>query len=148
MSEEFELAESLLNDAAVLLDPRPSDTIVVPGNQVAWDICENGLLWVRVAGIVGHDLADCCVDYVVITYGLGILRCVPISDEDGRPPPPAALTEAAYQVLQDQMMLRTAITAKLCSKTSPRLSSLRWIPLGPEGGAAGGEWSFEVKVLL
>ncbi len=139
--------------AAVLaeLDPVPGRVLIAPGAEVAWDSCCDGQLWVRVVGVEdassllnarpGAD-GSCSPVAWLVTLGVGVLRCSPSVDDRGRVPAAGALTENARELVADMEALVRALT---CRIETP-LRSLAWAPLGPEGGCAGGEWTFSVVV--
>lgn len=145
-----DLLAAILGCVREELDPAPGRVLIAPGEQVAWDACCDGQLWVRVVGVRdvtaelgGRSGADgsCAVLAWGVTVGVGVLRCTPSVDDRGRAPSAGEVTGSAEQVLADMAATSRAL---LCCAPVSRPRSLAWAPLGPEGGCAGGEWTFEV----
>lgn len=132
------------------LDPAPGRVLIAPGGEVAWDACCDGQLWVRVvsAADVSAELGarpgadgSCAVVGWGVTVGVGVLRCTPSVDARGHSPAAGDVTGSAVQVLADMAAVARGL---LCCAPVTRPRSLAWVPLGPEGGCAGGEWTFDV----
>ena len=147
-----ELLDELLGCAEREVDPPAARVFLAPGLEVAWDACCDGQLWVRVVGVAdGSDrvpvvprLADgssCAPPAWVVTLGVGVLRCTPVVDDRGRAPSADALTGSAGQVLEDMAAVAGAV---VCCSGLSGVGGMLWTPLGPEGGCAGGEWTFDV----
>ena len=148
------LLDGVLTAADDALDPAAGRVLVAPGAEVAWDACceGSGQLWVRVVSVTDAGavqpvrvLADgtrCALPGWVVTVGVGVLRCSPVVDDRGRAPSADALTENASQLLADMDALAGVI---VCAGLQG-WSDLLWTPLGPEGGCAGGEWTFDVRL--
>ena len=144
------LLGALLDCAEDALDPTPGRVLVAPGGEVAWDACCDGQLWVRVVGVtdatdllgmrVGAD-GSCQTAAWRVDIGVGVLRCTPTVDDRGRAPAADDLTGNAGQLLEDMAALAGAVA---CCAPVMRPLDLAWLPLGPEGGCAGGEWTFGV----
>ena len=69
------------------------------------------------------------------------MRCTPVVDDRGRAPSADALTGSAGQVLEDMAAVAGAV---VCCSGLNGAGGMLWTPLGPEGGCAGGEWTFDV----
>lgn len=142
---EFELASELLAAVVEAVDPAPASAIVAPGSQVAWDVCPEGMAYVRFVRLAAHNVVNCGIDYMQGTLAVGVLRCISTMQEDGSPPPDSELTAAAQQIMEDAAYSRQAILETL--DTDHRAASLSWLPQGPQGNVAGGEWQFEVRYV-
>ncbi len=137
------MAGNLLTFAAMLVNPLPGAAVLWPGNEVAWDIPDGGLLYVRVISQVPHGDPRCWNQFSTASLGLGCLRCVSSMEADGGPPPWAERTADAEQVLLDaQSLLQAAL--ELPSQFT--VINPNWVSLGPSGGVAGGEWVLPVSV--
>jgi hypothetical protein len=142
------LAEYVAN-AVATLTPAPGRVITYqPGEQVAWDECCDGQLWGRVVLIQpgpiqpkGNGL-PCGIPWFNVVLGLGIIRCVASVSDKGKVPSASAITDDGAQMLLD---LATLQEVMLC--TGYTTNVLAWTPLGPEGGCAGGEWTFTIRVM-
>lgn len=137
-----DVAGNLLSFAARLLNPAPGAAVLWPGNEVAWDVPDGGLLYVRVTSQVARVQASCITGTQAV-LGLGCLRCVDAMGNDGSAPKPASRTADAEQILLDSAALLDVV-AELPRELNVTAAS--WVPLGPEGGAAGGEWSVQVNL--
>lgn len=145
------LMEAVRDRAAAALDPAPEATVIQPGLEVAWD-SSCGLLWVRLSEAVpyyttgrtsGSPVSRCPVgiDYML---GVGVNRCVASLDNAGRPPTAQQISDNGAQAARDVEALYDALR----DWTPPEMGTSRlgqWLPLGPEGGVAGGEWMLHVR---
>ncbi|HEY5841538.1 MAG TPA: hypothetical protein VIU87_08730 [Mycobacterium sp.] len=136
--------------AQVALDPSPSRVITFqPGEEVAWDECCEGQLWCRIIRVGAGsyrgkaDGTVCDIPYWTLTLGLGVIRCVGVLDDNGTAPTAARISADGLQANQDIAALSEVIT---CIGLTTGI--LGWIPLGPQGGCAGGEWQFETRVAV
>lgn len=119
-----------------------------PGVEVAWDEACGGQLAGRVVALVPHVSqprgaagVGCGVDYWTATLAMSMIRCIAVLDDDGTAPTPAAITADGQAMLADLAALEQVI---LCN---PRTTAvLNWQPQGPDGGYAGGEWIFAVRI--
>jgi hypothetical protein len=124
-----------------------------PGETVSWDFCGAecssdacGMAWVRAGIAAPFDtfpvavLDPNCDKPLFYEIEVGILRCLPVMDEDGSLPSPEAITEAALGLAIDQMALHRAI--RCCELTSKVVAN--WRPVGPQGGCVGGFWTLYV----
>jgi hypothetical protein len=138
-------------DAA--LEPQVGRAVLSPGGPVAWDDCCDGQVWVRLISLVpsalpanaGRNAAPCGVMQWTATLGVGVLRCVASLDDAGNAPTPAQLSVDTRQMTADVADLSAALQCCLAPHVN-RLIMLRWDPLGPQGGCAGGEWQVQVLV--
>lgn len=135
--------------------PAPGRVSLYPGAEVVWDDCCDGQLWLRVlevtpAGLgqqqsVGQSLVQPCgVPAWTALYGLGLVRCVSALDDQGNAPASSQLTEDTLQGNADRASLLRAITCTIPAFVE-KITIVNWLPLGPEGGCAGGEWQFKAQ---
>lgn len=137
-------------DAAVKALPvKPGRVIKYqPGEEVAWDsCCDGGQLHARVVTIQpGPTVAKanglpCGIPHWDVTIGMGLLRCVAVVNDKGKAPSAAVITSEGEQMLNDLAVLQEVITC--LGKTRQVVA---WTPQGPQGGCAGGEWTFIVRL--
>lgn len=135
---------------------------LMPGAQVAWDSCDPGQAWVRVASIyqVGHtfpqparpeDLGPCGgIGGWAVTLELGAVRCLPQPDLNGVLPTCEDYSEAARLVLADAHAMRRAVLCcdwrDACDLGEAGMVVGNWMPTGPQGACAGGVMSVTVEV--
>lgn len=122
--------------------------------QVADDIssCEDSQLNIRVISITPPPSAtvsqqlSCGPNELVVSVGLGTVRCVASIDKSGRPPSPETIAQEAAEGNRDMWALLAALN---CVDDYPfdfdRVIT-SWLPRGPEGGVAGGEWLFSMRI--
>jgi hypothetical protein len=139
-------------------------TVFEPGSDVAWDACDCGQLALvirrrytsRSFPTDGSDLivGNCENVLIVFDCALSIVRCVPISDINGKPPSPAALGAAAQ--IQDEDAY-TVWNTTYCTLVSLRDANPRRVTdfivndqtsLGPQGGCSGTELHFKFGLYV
>ncbi|HLR43880.1 MAG TPA: hypothetical protein VK065_01685 [Brevibacterium sp.] len=130
------------------LSVKPGRTIVAPGASVAWDDCCKGQLWVRVItavpGYQGRASGVACPTHYDLTLGVGIVRCVSTVDDRGRPPSAAQITTDGNSGLRDMREIADILQSyRPVDALTARLGN--WTPSGPDGGCAGGEWSYQMR---
>lgn len=142
------ILHSIVEESRLALSPVPDRVIyIAPGNEVAWDDCCVGQLSGRIVSINPHvgtqprSASPCGVLYWDVLLAVGILRCVDVVDDQGVAPPAPVLTADGQQMLWDAQALQQVI---LCHKDVKAINV--WVPQGPQGGCAGGEWTFLVTV--
>jgi len=151
-AERFDLIGPILHDiveqSRLALSPVPSRVnYVAPGNDVAWDACCDGQLSGRIVSINPHvgtqarSSSPCGVLYWDVLLAVGILRCVDVVDDQGTAPSTLELDRDGQQMLWDAQALQQVI---LCHDKVKQINA--WVPQGPQGGCAGGEWTFLVTV--
>lgn len=145
----YPVLESMVIKAFEGLDPIPGRMIVAPGLEVAWDDCCDGQVWTRLIQLlpmVQQGAPGCGVVGWQATIGLGIVRCVATVNDSGQAPSAGQITADASQMTSDIDVLREVIT---CNTFQPleRLVPTGWVPLGPLGGCAGGEWTMTGTLL-
>lgn len=139
--------QQMLPLAEALLAPEVGRAALYPGAEVAWDDCCDGQLWLRVVDVVPSGLDQrpsanpCPPPMWRVTFGLGVLRCVGVVDDNGDAPSPARLTADTLQSTADRAALARAIQCGF-GEILGRVTFVRWLPLGPMGACAGGEWLF------
>ncbi len=149
------VADSLLSSVEAQLSgtiggrPAKLRACFVPGS-LAWDDCECGSLTVELSSVgfsrqfptVQSTMTDmCAVPYVVGTYNVTMLRCVPGPDKAGSSPSCAALGTSAVILTEDIGAMFTGVSSALASliedntiiesAIGPILSQ------GPAGGCVG-----------
>lgn len=132
----------------------PTRRVLVPGGTVPWDnAC--GQLWVRLVRLLPHTpsgrqagaaSAACRPDYWIATVGVGVIRCVATVNDRGQPPKDSRMTDDALGIWADAEALQCALVGLTIPRTYGPVTVTDWSPLGPEGGAAGGEWGLTIKV--
>jgi hypothetical protein len=137
------------------LSPVPSRASLYPGGEVAWDECDcNGQLWVRLQTVLpaglgqqqaGGQIQPCGVPAWAAQIGVGIIRCVASIDDSGEPPDPVQLTQDTLQASADRQIIMETMGC-IVRPNLEKLVVMNWLPLGPMGGCAGGEWTFQVQV--
>lgn len=143
-------AKFVLETAYNGLTVKPGRSVVVAGNNVAWDDCCDGQLSVRVVTVTpiykGSPMNGCPVGTEMV-LGVGIVRCISTLDDRGMPPTEAEMMEDGSVMLRDMRELGNALQ---CVTVPGALASWmgEWTPLGAMGGCAGGEWEFRVRLPL
>lgn len=135
--------------ATAALSPMPERIITYqPGAEVAWDGCCDGQLWGRVVTIspggvqpIKANGLPCGIGHWDVTLALGIIRCVGVVNDKGKPPTAERITNDGAQMLADLAALQEVITCLGFTRTV-----VAWTPVGPQGGCAGGEWTFTVRL--
>lgn len=122
---------------------------------VPWDVCCEcsdgvGQAWVNVSTI--QPLANNtqqgtrCAPTFEATVKVGILRCALTQDDAGNAPDPMDLTEQALAILQDRVLIQTAIFQIWSYTIEPDDWTIgEWIGLGPQGGCVGGQVSLTIR---
>lgn len=130
---------------------------LAPGTEVAWDNCcpddgasAGGQLWVRVITMFpsgrpfpGTDLSQPCdgLTMIGVRVGVGVVRCCHTLDDDGEPPTAEQMTADTLGTTADANALLHAIECDIPQLPQVRAARLvSWMPQGPSGGCAGGEW--------
>lgn len=126
--------------------PYGGTSFIQPGGVVAWDSCDcQGQAWSRfVQAVPIYDTPKAngipCVVRWDVTLAIGVIKCA--SSVQGRVMPTAEQINDGGVVFGDDLtMLMHAIE---CDPKKYRLVSAA--PLGPEGGCAGSEVQFIVRV--
>lgn len=149
-------AQARLTDAGV-----PAARVFLePGATAVWDTCciddgREGQLWVATTQVypaTGQLTPDtqpvrCQPSGFAADLIVGVLRCAHTLDDQGNPPTVEQVTADAEKVARDRTLIRDAI---LCD-AGPRLDvgGYRlggWVPLGPQGGCVGGQWTLTIAL--
>ena len=142
----------------------PARRCVVPGGELVWDDCDCGLLAVLVKntypsatfpfqlGGQGPD-ASCKVPYLVVHYAVSILRCVPTSDDSGKPPPCDRLDAAAQIEWADRAAVWRGVACYLATPWNSggqiRPHLIQEQPsIGEQGACSGSELNVLVGLNL
>lgn len=121
---------------------------VSPGEMVAWDDAEQGLLYVRVItvepklGPRGATNVLCGIESWRASAAIGVLRCAAGVTDNGFP--------SAAQITDDGIEMTDDFTALMQAVLGSRFTHAvaGWNPLGPEGYVHGGEWLFTFDMPL
>lgn len=138
------LLEWALATAVAGLSAPPRRTVIAPGESEAWDATD--MMFVRlVLNEPAYRSGARVPDYYVVTLAVGVLRCVSTLDDSGRAPTATDVTAEGLATGRDMAELANAF---VCAEApGAALVTLgAWSPLGPEGGAAGGEWEIVLRV--
>ena len=130
------------------LSTKPGRTIVAPGSTVAWDDCCAGQLWARVITVVplykGTMNGVQCPTGYDFTLGVGVIRCVATVDDRGRAPSAQQITRDGTAGQRDMREIADVLQSyRPVDALAGRLGT--WTPLGPDGGCAGGEWTYQMR---
>lgn len=123
---------------------------LAPGEEVAHDDCceDSGQLAARLVEIVPVPPPgpNCGQGMARAVLGVSVIRCAHTLDGRGEPPTPSQMTGDALSMTGDAQAVLDAMAccARLVSGVQ-RLEVIRFDPIGPLGGCAGGEW--QVRVL-
>lgn len=136
--------------------------ILTPGELPAWDECCDGFLYVRLitmyptagqsAPFPQQDTrpGNCKPIMMASQLGIGVLRCAAVVDDNGKAPTAATLTTEARGMTKDASIILSAIKCCIAPMVDADGSLVQqvvlgsWLPLGPEGGCTGGEWTLTV----
>lgn len=131
---------ALLSDMgeALAYDP-PRLVSLAPGASVAWDnTC--GQAYVRVIRIEPKETrGNCGLELLRVRIAFGVLRCVAVLADDGTPPTSEAMTADTEKIMKDADAVMNAFLQNSMPKVQ-RKELVEWLPQGPRGGVAGGEW--------
>lgn len=136
---------NIVSTAEEGLSTLPAYSVLVPGVQSAWDDCCAGQLALRVREIVEKPVVRgaACPAGWSITCGLELVRCVATVNDQGEAPNSGQITADGSAAMLDMQELHQALRC-----TIPKIAGIsnltieRWRPVGPQGGCAGGEWTF------
>lgn len=145
---------------------------LVAGLDAVWDDCceadedtPGGTLWVRVIETYptagqgspypqrDTSTRSCHPFAWAVQLAVGVVRCTPTVDDNGVAPSPTAISLSALEMTRDRATLETAIR---CCFANPVGASdgveegktilFGWVPVGANGGCAGGEWTLYVAL--
>lgn len=153
----YGMASRLLGCAQVSLAASlagsPERASVVSGAQIAWDTCDcGGQLTVHTARVFPSDAFPvqkqeppyrrCKAKLVVVEYVVTILRCVPVQDDAGTPPPVSAMDHAAQVDASDREAVLSAVSCcleDLDDRLPKFMLMTEQLPVGDQGMCAGSE---------
>lgn len=135
-----------------------------PGQEIAWDSCDPGMAWVRVAQVypvgsrfpvqdTGLEVGPCgTTGGWAVVLELGALRCMPQPGNDGSLPPCGAVSDTARLVLADAHAMRRAVECcdwRSAAGGDPAAELVfgAWQPLGPQGACTGGMMQITVQTF-
>lgn len=134
------------------LDPLCFCSVLPGGGQVAFDFvngnCDesDGMGWVRLVTLYPTRIfpqpivegAGNCNSILAVGVEVGIVRSVPLGDEEGNPPDMATMMAVAQQQAEESELIRRAIAC--CYGNGALVGT--YAPVGPGDGAIGGYWQF------
>lgn len=141
---------SSADEALIAAGTRVADRAIWPGQQVAWDNCCAGQLWVRVLSITPYPPQNqpCRIQWLDVTVGVGVIRCVN-GLQDNRVPTPEETTFDGEGMTDDAFTLLGALTCTELPNVLPKsLSVIAGTPQGVEGACGGWEWTARFKLNL
>lgn len=128
---------------------------IAPGGSPAWDVCcvedgAEGQAWIQVVEVAPTDafptpqtgVMRCDFGEWSVTVNVGVLRCASTVDDNGSPPDADTLTEEAWKVQRDRVLIDSAIRCCFLGGDDPDIEAFvigSWTPLGPGGGCVGGQ---------
>jgi hypothetical protein len=128
---------------------------IFPGEEVAWDYCGEcasdhcGFVYIKLTQgypsttFPAPALDLSCAAPLAFQVDLGIVRCLPVMDDDGDPPDPDELSASALSMMDDMFAIKHAI-----AQVADKVHILgNWVPQGPVGGCVGGYWTLFVSEL-
>lgn len=127
---------------------------IVPGEAPAfgyWSDCEkNGMAYVRLSTSypsqqIGQQSVATgnCSSLLGIDVEIGILRSLPVGDEQGNMPEDYDILEATQLQVADMIAMRKAVT---CCLAAEDFLMGAYSPFGPDGGIVGGTWEINLQV--
>lgn len=148
-----EAMSDLLAAVDVELRHEVGSQFLAPGEQVAWDNCcddgngGGGQLWVRCISVFpGWPKQDsdqkCNVRLATAVLGVGIVRCAHTLDDQGNAPSGDDMTADATRIMEDMEDVFSGVVENF--EWTANIG--QWMPVGPDGGCAGGEWSVSVRL--
>jgi hypothetical protein len=140
--------ESLLTCVGEALpDPAPARMFLYAGEEPPWDDCCDGQVWVRLVSVTpagtNPTRGGCGPAMWAASVRVGVLRCAATLGANGTLPAVADMIRDTAVQIADMAAVESAI--KCCFESKP-LEFVSWVPLGVEGGCAGGEWSIILKL--
>lgn len=160
----FQLAEALLGHMMVRLleaDNPPARSFISDGVAPPGDDCCAGIAWVRVATVIPTDGDGNAYRVMLnspagpwghsIFLEAGVLRCTPVLDEQGNPPPDCDYTAAALLAASDRQALRMALIcdlpANIIAAGADGQIPGNWTPIDA-GGCGGGYITTQIGTTL
>lgn len=150
------LLDEILTAIADALPVKPARQVISPGLP-AWDDCgcddEPGQLALRVTGVnpvwPRNGQGNCEPAMWSISLAISLLQCVATVDDQGNAPSSDMITADGIEMYTAMQLLLSAIVCNVAplDVIDGDTTIGSWTPLDPQGGCAGGEWSFTVRVL-
>lgn len=127
---------------------------IVHGEAV-WDECCEGYLYLRVVQTNPMDpfpsptqaMTNCPIQLGSLIE-IGILRCAPMMDHNGRAPSAAAQTAFAKEIIVDKSILYDVLISHDPDWSNFPIVITSWTPLDIQGDCGGGAWQFYLNVVL
>lgn len=149
-----EAMSDLLNAVDVEMRHDTAIQFLAPGAQVAWDNCcedgsgsSGGQLWVRAVNVYPgfprqeNDL-KCAPRLYTAVLEVGVVRCAHTLDDQGNPPTEQEMTEDTTRIMEDMEDMLSGMNENFDWAHIVG----QWVPVGPDGGCAGGQWSVSVRL--
>ena len=136
-------------------------TFIAPGSTPAWDVCceceqdAEGMAWVQLNSVfptddfpdIQTDAMRCPPSGYGAEVAVSILRCASVMDDHGRPPSSDRLTAEARKLARDRSIMLEAVRCCYLQDADPGSYVIgSWVPLGPDGGCVGGQFSLTIAV--
>lgn len=154
----LDLLECVCEAVAVLGSGPTCACGIIAGDRPSWDYCGEcgrglcGMAYIQPGRSFAYstfpledDELSACNRPLAYELQVGVIRCIPVMDNDGEPPDMNDVTDASLGFVADQHALRTAI--ECCD--SPYLTKLMvlggWTPIGPTGNCVGGFWTMTLN---
>jgi hypothetical protein len=125
-----------------------------PGAEVAWDYCGEcsddgkcGMAYIRqdiafpYSSFPFADSDTSCKRPIAYRFEIGVIRCMPVMNEEGELPSVDEVMATTLGMMADQHALLCAI--RECKGTG-LVAIEGWTPFGPESGCVGGAWAIYV----
>lgn len=136
---------------------KPDRVLLSPGAETTWDNCQCGQLAVYTGlhfnsrslfGDTSNQQQNCVAVVRAVNMAVEIVRCVPISSDNGTPPKPADLT-AAFMVQEEDAYIAWVNTECALVQLEKQNKIGGWVlnaqtPIGPQGGCGGTRLEFVV----
>lgn len=140
--------EHVLDACRDALSVAPGRSVIAAGYGVAWDDCCDGQLSVRVIRTTplykGNPINGCPVGFEHL-LSVSLVRCVATMNDRGQAPTEDEMTADGRAMIRDMNELANILQCMSIPKTlGSWLGPFRTV--GPQGGCAGGEWDFTVRV--
>jgi hypothetical protein len=168
----YELAEHLRECITPYLAGTTSGLparVCITTGEIAWDECECGQLAISLTsqyessafpipwdGTENAGVRKCGPPMFVFNYTISMVRCSPVGDESGNPPPCTAISAAARVTTEDAWAVRAGLMCCLCAgstrtPTTPKLFERYWVgqqtEVGPGGMCQGSEIAVAIGVV-
>jgi hypothetical protein len=161
---EFELAEHLRDCILPFLEITTQglpNRVCITTGEIAWDDCECGQLVISTVdryesgtfpnpwtGTENAGTRKCGAPLFVYHFRISMLRCSPVGDDMGNPPPCEEVNAAARITSEDAWAVRTGLLCCLCEDSTRQPTGLKLferytitpqVSVGPRGACQGTE---------